>query len=275
MTYLVSNAFSDTLQYCFATTIPASNSTWKGVLTGKATTQTATVTAPTTDGTYTYTLTCGGQESNQVTQTVAGSGGTKVNTTTTETATPNPVYTSQDVTISATVKKSTGTGTPTGNVIFSVDGDVLATVALNGSGVASFTAPTSAYPAGTYPVIAAYQGDNSDNPSTSSAVNVVLKAAATTTTKLTSSATTLTPPANVTFTATVTSSSGTPTGTVQFYADGTTTLGPAVTLNGSGVAQITGSSNGVPAGTYPITAKYSGATTYFGSSSNAVNVIVK
>ena len=63
---------------------------------------------------------------------------------------------------------------------------------------------------------------------------------------------------SVTFTASVTSTGGTPTvGTVQFM-DGATPLGGAIALNGSGQASI--STSGLTAGSHTITAQYSGAT---------------
>lgn len=68
---------------------------------------------------------------------------------------------------------------------------------------------------------------------------------------------------NVTFTATVTSGAGTPTGTVQFK-DGNSNLGAPQPLNGSGVAQITTST--LTAGTHTITAEYSGDATFLASS---------
>jgi len=60
---------------------------------------------------------------------------------------------------------------------------------------------------------------------------------------------------SVTFTATVTSGAGTPTGTVQFKDNGNT-LGAAVALNASGVAQV--STSTLTVGTHTITAEYSG-----------------
>src|SRR5205814_10458584 len=68
---------------------------------------------------------------------------------------------------------------------------------------------------------------------------------------------------NVTFTATVTSAAGTPTGTVQFK-DGGTNLGSPQTLNGSGVATF--STTSLTTGVHPITADYSGATNFLSSS---------
>ena len=71
----------------------------------------------------------------------------------------------------------------------------------------------------------------------------------------------------VTFTATVTGSGGTPTGTVTFM-DGAATLGTG-TLNGAGLATFTTSA--LVAGTHPVTAVYGGDATYAGSTSGIVN----
>ncbi len=63
---------------------------------------------------------------------------------------------------------------------------------------------------------------------------------------------------SVTFTATVSSASGTPTGTVQFK-DGGTNLGPAQTLT-NGTAQLTTAA--LASGNHVITAEYSGDSTF-------------
>src|SRR6185295_1518452 len=68
---------------------------------------------------------------------------------------------------------------------------------------------------------------------------------------------------SVTFTATVTSSAGIPSGTVQFK-DGGVNLGSAQTLNGSGVAQLTTST--LTSGTHAITADYNGDSNFLTSS---------
>jgi len=72
---------------------------------------------------------------------------------------------------------------------------------------------------------------------------------------------------SVTFTATVTPTSGigTPSGTVQFK-DGSANLGAAQTLNGSGQAGLTTSS--LSQGAHSITAAYSGDNTFAGSTSS-------
>jgi hypothetical protein len=126
-------------------------------------------------------------------------------------------------------------------------------------------------------VVASYAGDSGDTASKSSPLAVTLGSAATTTT-LTASPTSVTPPATVTLTATVvrsaSGSAGTPTGSVTFYADGSTALA-TVKLNASGVAGITASSKGYPAGTYAVTAKYTGDSSDTASTSTAVNVTLK
>jgi hypothetical protein len=68
---------------------------------------------------------------------------------------------------------------------------------------------------------------------------------------------------SVTFTATVTSGAGTPTGTVQFK-DGGVSIGSAQTLNAGGVAQLTTSA--LTAGTHIITADYNGDANFLLSS---------
>ena len=67
---------------------------------------------------------------------------------------------------------------------------------------------------------------------------------------------------SVTFTATVTSGAGTPTGTVQFK-DNATNLGAPVALNASGVAQFTTSA--LTTGTHTITADYNGDANFTAS----------
>jgi hypothetical protein len=75
---------------------------------------------------------------------------------------------------------------------------------------------------------------------------------------------------SVTFTATVTGSGGTPTGTITFK-DGTTSLGTG-TLNGSGVATL--STSALTVGTHSIKAEYGGDANFAGSASNVLSQIV-
>ena len=76
----------------------------------------------------------------------------------------------------------------------------------------------------------------------------------------------------VTFTATVSAGSGTPTSTVTFE-DGSTVLGTG-TLNSSGVATYTTGAFDLAVGTHSITAIYGGDTNYSGSTSSALSEVV-
>ncbi len=95
-----------------------------------------------------------------------------------------------------------------------------------------------------------------------------------TATTLTASPTSVMPPNTVQLQATVkrTSASGTPGGSVTF-SSGTDTLGTASLING--VATLTASSQGIAAGTYGVTARYSGDASDTTSTSAAVNVTVE
>jgi hypothetical protein len=141
-------------------------------------------------------------------------------TTTSLTSSLNPSFVGQSVTFVATVTPSSGSGTPTGAVTFKNGSAILATVTLSG-GTASFS--TSSLTTGTHAITAVYSGDSNFSGSTSPALSQVVKAPIITKTTLTSSQNPSTVGQSVTFTATVTASSGTPDGTVTFD-DGTTVL---------------------------------------------------
>jgi uncharacterized repeat protein (TIGR03803 family) len=181
--------------------------------------------------------------------------------------------------VELTLSETTVTGassTPTGSVTYSVEGIAIGSANLNGSGVASFSASSNGIAPGTYPVVANYNGNSTYNDSDSKAVNVTLNKAATAT-ALTSSASSVTPPADVTLTATVTRSAsgatGHPGGSVTFTVDGATIA--TVKVNSAGVAVLKASSQGVTPAAYPIKAVYSGDASDIGSTSAAVTVTVK
>ncbi len=277
LSWTVPYAYSKTLQVCgaFVQNFSVTGAgTWSGLQTGTYANHAysgSSVITPTAAGTYTYALTCGGRQSGFATLTVTPG---KSTSTATLSASPTSVSVGQSVTLKATVTGSSGT--PTGSVTFSADGATLATVNLNGSGVASLTASTNGTLPATYPVTATYNGDSSYNSSASKTVSVTLNKAPTSTT-LTASPTSVTPPASVTLTATVkrsaSSTSGTPTGSVTFSTEGVTLA--TVKLNASGVAKLTASSSGYPAAQYPIKAVYAPDSYDTSSTSSAVTVTVK
>lgn len=124
-----------------------------------------------------------------------------------------------------------------------------ATVNTDGSGVATAPTFTANGIAGSYNVVA---GIGTSLPTASFALT---NTPAATTTAVTSSPNPSNFNQSVTFTATVTSASGTPTGTVQFKVDGTN-VGSPQTLNGSGVATF--ATSALSAGIHTVTANYNG-----------------
>jgi large repetitive protein len=171
----------------------------------------------------------------------------------------NPSVFGQAVTFTAFVIASSG-ATPTGSVNFSVDGTPGTSVPLN-QGVATFT--TSSLGAGDHNIFAIYPGDSNLGASTSSLAQAVNPAA--TTTAVSSSANPSTAGQAVTFKATVSPippGGGTPTGSVTFTVDNTTS--PAAPLNNQGVATFTTSA--LATGSHQVTVSYGGDANYVGSS---------
>jgi|HubBroStandDraft_1064217.scaffolds.fasta_scaffold00113_18 predicted outer membrane repeat protein len=165
----------------------------------------------------------------------------------------------QAVTFTATVTSS-GSGVPTGTVTFKNGATALGTATLN-EGTATLT--TSKLPAGVLTINAAYNGNAQLGESSGAFSQTVNQA--TTATSLVSSRNPSNPGQAVKFTATVTSSTTTSTGTVTFM-DGTTLLGTG-TLAGGKASYITST---LSAGSHDITAVYPGTANVTGSTSPAV-----
>jgi uncharacterized repeat protein (TIGR01451 family) len=180
-------------------------------------------------------------------------------TTTTVTSSENPSRLGDAVTFTATVTNGGGTGTPSGTVTFYDSSTPLGTGMLNGSGVATFA--ISSLAVGNHTITATYGGDsrfaNSTGPLNSNpqVVNPALTATAVTSSQN---------PSNfgdaVTFTATVTSNGGIPSGNVTFN-DASAPLGTGA-LSG-GVATFTTAS--LVIGSHTITAAYAGNANFTGS----------
>lgn len=171
--------------------------------------------------------------------------GTQLRATVTEYG--NPI---SGVTVTFTAPESGPSGTFPGSV-------TTATAVTNASGVA--TAPTftaNGTAGGPYNVVA---GIGTGQPTATFALT---NTKAATTTAVTSSPNPSNLNQSVTFSATVSSTAGTPTGTVQFK-DGGTNLGAPQALNGSGVATFSTSSP--VAGVHVITADYSGDSNFLTS----------
>ncbi len=281
VSWTVKNVTNDTAAQCYAypyiqqggfNVATATAGAWTGKLSSTISNFTMsgskTVT-PTEDGAYVYAVECQGSLA-ALSPAVTVSGTAAAATSTTLTANPNPVIYGSQVTFTATVKETSGSNTPTGSVTFTAYGQTLATVNLS-NGVATLKANAVGYPANTYAVQAKYNGDSGDETSTSNTVNLALDYGTSTTVSVTPSS----GPVGTTFklSATVAQTTGTgtakPTGSVTFYADGQALI--TVGLSG-GAASFSASSNGYPAGTYSITAKYNGSSTDIKSTSTSSSV---
>jgi hypothetical protein len=201
---------------------------------------------------------------NFATSTGTLTGGQTVNgaaTTTTLTSNHNPSSYNQSVTFTADVDRTSGTGTPTGSVTFWDGSTLLATVPLNSSGDATYT--TSSLTVGSHTIIAIYSPIGIWAASSGGLTQVVN--ARSTATSVSSSRNPSTHTQSVTFTATVTSSFGTPTGTVSFY-DGTTLLATVPLSSG----QATYTKTSFTTGNHTITATYNPSVSTFLTSSGSV-----
>ncbi|HEY1901377.1 MAG TPA: Ig-like domain repeat protein [Terracidiphilus sp.] len=193
-------------------------------------------------------------------------------TTTTLKATPPAGIEGKPVAITATVKADAGTALPAGTVTFT---DTLngTTVPLDGGAQTlrngSFTFSTSTLAVGTHTVTANYAGDADDAASSGTLTVVVALGAASTT--VTAAPNPATVQHTITFSATVTGNGVAPTGTVKFLANGTIALGTG-TLSASGKAQVTNAT--LAAGSYQITAVYSGDADNAASTSAAITEVV-
>jgi hypothetical protein len=190
------------------------------------------------------------------------SGSTKTATATGVTSSLNPSTVGANVTFTATVSPSGATGT----VTFYDGATSIGSGTLSGGKV---TLSTSTLARGSHSITATYGGDASFSASTSAVLTQTVNGASTSTALISSQN-----PSNVgqsvTFTATVTSGSGTPTGTVTFK-DGSSTIGTG-NLNASGVATM--ATTTLAGGTHSITAVYGGDATLNGSTSSVLTQTV-
>ena len=174
-----------------------------------------------------------------------------------------------NVVFTATVTPTQSGGPPvTGIVGFKTSGGL----PLGNSGVSNGEAllTTDAFPAGSNTVVATYLPDNDHTGSNASVTEIV--SIGDTTTTVSSSNSTITQLSTVTFTAQVNPanpSAPTPTGNVQFTANGLT-IGSSGVSNGK--AQI--GATALPIGSIPIVATYNGDTNYSTSSGTSSETVI-
>ena len=208
-----------------------------------------------------------GSTSNAVSQVV-----NKASTLSNLVAAPTTVTAGSPVTLSVTV--TSAGGTPAGTVTFFDSASALSgPVGLDASGKAVFQVSTLTV--GPHTITATYSGNANFLNSTSNSVTVTVNSLVvpvTPTITLSAAPNPSTLGGAVTFTATLTAGSGTPTGEVTFF-DGNNPLGAAVTLAGNpSKATFVTSTLGV--GVNVITAKYAGATGFNPVDSNPLNQTV-
>ena len=185
----------------------------------------------------------------------------------------NPSSVGQSVTLTATLSMSAGP--VTGTVQF-YDGGALLGTSTIASGSATFT--TTALAAGSHAITVRYLGSASAPPAIS---GVFVQAVGASSWKnRTSSATLSASPnpsvlgANVTLTANITGSSGTPTGAVLFMVNGQVVGGPVTltAINGS-TARATLALPDLVGGRHIVTATYLGSSNYKGSTAAVTQVV--
>jgi hypothetical protein len=228
-----------------------------------ATLQTSTLAV----GTHPITVTYAGDANNGAGATAAPLSQvvTTAQTATTVVAVPNPGIANQAEAITATVKVTSGASTPTGTVTFTSGATALGTATLTAAGTATIN-PVLA--AGTYQIVATYNGDTDDGGSASAALSLTV-GLATSTTTLTVTPNPVQVGATVTFTATIASNGTAPTGTVTFL-NGATSLGAATITGG----KATFNTATLAVGTYSITASYAGDVNNAPSTSAPVSLTV-
>jgi hypothetical protein len=187
-------------------------------------------------------------------------------TTTTLTASANPVVIGQQVTYTVTVKTA-GSVALTGPVRVTFNGNNGPDYSLHNGSVVITT--TAVGPPQTIRIVASYLGDANTAPSTSATLSEVVTAGVGLAPAAISVSMNINPAypyQTVTYTASVTGGT-TPTGTVNFYLGSTTPF--KATLSGTGTATMT---NAYPAaGNYPISASYSGDSHNQGATSQTID----
>jgi hypothetical protein len=168
------------------------------------------------------------------------------------------------VSLQATVSvASPAVAVPTGTVAFAVDGFSIGIASLDASGVATLSwTPTTA---GAHQLSADYSGDPDLNPSSTLVDLGVLQAATTTSVTIPVPSSILGIPLDLH--AFVASAAGSPTGFVQFNANGSP-VGAPVAVQPDGTAALTTAA--LPLGSVAVTAQYLGDTDFAGSLSDVV-----
>ena len=187
----------------------------------------------------------------------------------------------------ADVTGASGAGTPSGQVVFTINGSSAYSpyYYLNSQGNVATPNGTFVLPGGTDALAAQYFGDASFNSSTSALVNFRITPGPTKTSLQISPSTNITPTTGVTLTANIsTSSGGIAPGRSVTFKNGGTTLGTGFVSGSDGFVTSSGQisfansqavlSTTLPVGTASLSAVYSGDSNYSAATSGALPVTV-
>ena len=194
-------------------------------------------------------------------------------TTTSVASSSNPAPYGQPITITATVRNLSGTTAPTGTVTFSDAAGTLGTGSLSGNATSDqATLVLSNLAIGSYAITATYAGATDFGGSSSSALTQTVQQA-NANVSITSSANPSVAGQSVTFSVTVTSSTGvgTPTGTITLWDGLMTQLGQATLSSGHATFQV----STLAVGTNNIEPSYSGDSTFYSSSTTIQQTVNK
>lgn len=179
----------------------------------------------------------------------------------------SPTSATQGQSVSFTVTISGSGSVPTGTVLLTDGSQTLASLALNASGMATYT--TTALPIGNNVVTASYAGDANYAASSGSAT---VQVSGVPTVVLSASAQSVNLGVPETLAVNVSGSGATPTGTVTIYSNGSVLA--TATLS-AGVATVITSRTALPSnGNYVLTASYSGDSSYNSGSSASITITV-
>lgn len=226
--------------------------------------------APSSLGAHSYTAQYLGNGAGYAASTVSAAVSLTVNQASTTVSTPvltsgTPVF-GNPITLSASVMPAApGAGTPTGTITFKDGVTTLGIGTRNGSGAAILS--TSTLTVGSHSITAVYAGDVNFTGATSSALSPSIGNVSTTTSTPVLTGGTPIYGKQLTFSATVTSAGGTPTGTITFF-DGVSSIGSG-TLNGPGTGAVT-TVGFLISGPHSITATYNSDTNFATSTSAAL-----
>jgi hypothetical protein len=187
--------------------------------------------------------------------------------------TGSPSTWGQAVTFTATVAAvAPGAGIPGGTVAFRADGGVITGCGAKALVAGTASCATAALALGAHSVTATYSGSGNFDGSTAALAGGQSVGNAATTSTVVSGTPTAVRGQPVTFTATVASAAGTPTGSVAFAADGVTVAGCETQALTGGVATCTTAGLGV--GSHPITATYAGSASFAASAADPITETV-